>query len=68
MADKPLLTMTKDGVTIEVSPLTVKDHESLGWTLAVPLAADDTAKAEKPAADKKAKTEKPAADKKAVEG
>ena len=29
-----LITMEKDGETIDVSPLTVKAHEEIGWKVA----------------------------------
>ena len=30
---KNLIAMTKDGRTIQVSPLTVEDHQRVGWKL-----------------------------------
>jgi hypothetical protein len=53
-----LIKMEKDGEVIEVHPLAMEDHKSLGWKVvgeadadAAPAAASD----EKPAAKKKKK-------------
>ena len=59
MADK-FVKITKDGETIEVSPLVVEDHKRLGWKVVEESQAEKP-KAEKPKAEKP-KAEKPADD------
>jgi hypothetical protein len=55
MADQ-FVKMTKDGETIEVSPLVVKDHERLGWKVVEAMVKTETEAADADVdADAKAK-------------
>lgn len=58
---KKFVKMTKDGETIEVSPLVVEDHKSLGWKVVEEKAEteteEDKAAKKKAAAEAKAKKE-----------
>jgi hypothetical protein len=63
-----LVKMRKDGKEIEVSPLTVKDHKSLGWvvvgedpTAAAPADAPKAGKKSRPRSGPGKKAEEPKA-------
>jgi hypothetical protein len=68
--DTGFIKVTKDGATIEISPLALADHRALGWVLldedmANAQAADALAAKEKAEADALAAQEKAAAENKA---
>ena len=54
---KTFVKMTKDGETIEVSPLVVENHKQLGWKVVEAKAETKAEPAEAKAAEKKAAAE-----------